>query len=305
MNITNSKKYAMGIAALLILIFHIWIPVFRYGTNLGQIERFIIGASYIGVDIFFFVSAYVLTLRPINNIEAYGKFLLNRIAKMVPLFIVAYLTGQFLWFIPALLTTYILFTPIFKVSKKSPGISFFLLLLCWAAITTILLEYINESQNLGIYLFRIPIILLGSYLASFDGKMSKGLKLSLGVLLTIIGIYITINYGYMNKLDVPYKDTFYLTGIPLTIGVLLLIDSASEYIQILPLKFLGNISLELYFTQVVFGTFFVETFYGILNNKVLTNFATIAISILISAMLGFLWKLLSKKQESIKQKRAQ
>ena len=303
MNISNSKKYAMGIAALLILIFHIWIPVFPYGTIPGRIERFIIGASYIGVDIFFFVSAYSLTLRPIEDIKSYGKFLLNRVSKMVPLFIIAYLTGQFLWFIPALLVTYILFTPIFKFSKNSQVFSFFLLLFLWALITVTILEFINKNQDLGIFLFRIPTILLGSLFASFDGKMSKGLKLFLGLMLTIIGIYITFKYGYMSKLNFLYKDSFYLTGLPLTVGSLLLIDVATSNIQIKPLKLLGNISLELYFTQVVFGTFFVETFFGLLGSRVLTNIATFTITIIISIMIAFLFRLITIEQKSMRENR--
>ena len=47
------KKSIMGLAALLIVIFHFYIPF--TGTKL---ELTLWRATYIGVDLFFFVSAY-------------------------------------------------------------------------------------------------------------------------------------------------------------------------------------------------------------------------------------------------------
>ena len=52
------KKSIMGLAALLIMIFHFYIPF----SGL-KAELVIYRAAYIGVDIFFFVSAYSLAQR--------------------------------------------------------------------------------------------------------------------------------------------------------------------------------------------------------------------------------------------------
>ena len=53
-----NKKVLQLIAAILILVFHLWINV----TNL-EIENYIRLISYVGVDIFFFVSAYAISQR--------------------------------------------------------------------------------------------------------------------------------------------------------------------------------------------------------------------------------------------------
>ena len=226
----------MAVAAILILFFHLWIPVFKYGTIWSQVERFILGISYIGVDMFFFVSAYVLTLRPIEDFDGYKKFILNRSLKLLPLYIIAYVFGHFLWFIPAIWVTYILFTPYFRLAGKRPTLCFAIAMAIWALASAALLLFVNKGQDLGIYLMRIPSILLGSFWAAFDGKMSKMAKLISGLLLTAVGIFISFNYGYMDKLDVPFKDTFYLTGIPLMLGILMLIDFAAEFARPRPLE---------------------------------------------------------------------
>ena len=48
----------MGYAALLIVLFHFYIPVFN-----NVAETFIYRSAYIGVDLFFFVSASSLSIK--------------------------------------------------------------------------------------------------------------------------------------------------------------------------------------------------------------------------------------------------
>ena len=69
MKLIENKKSVSVIAALLILIFHLWIPV--TGSNT---ENFLRQISYIGVDIFFFLSGLSL-VKPIVSRKA---FYLNR-----------------------------------------------------------------------------------------------------------------------------------------------------------------------------------------------------------------------------------
>ena len=52
----KNKKLIMFFAALMILIFHLWIYINPITNNLFKIEVFIRTICYIGVDIFFFVS---------------------------------------------------------------------------------------------------------------------------------------------------------------------------------------------------------------------------------------------------------
>lgn len=126
----QNKKTIMVFAALFIFIFHLWIPI----TNL-QIEIFLTRLCVIGVDMFFFVSAYSIT-----NVkkEDYKKFISNRFKSIYVKFILLALIGMlyfkwsgtkfikiilglelilkgggsFLWFLPSIMLVYI-FLPLF------------------------------------------------------------------------------------------------------------------------------------------------------------------------------------------------
>ena len=58
----KNKKLIMFFAALMILIFHLWIYINPITNNLFKIEVFIRTICYIGVDIFFFVSAKIFNI---------------------------------------------------------------------------------------------------------------------------------------------------------------------------------------------------------------------------------------------------
>lgn len=81
------KKSIMGLAALLIMIFHFYIPF----SGL-KAELVIYRAAYIGVDIFFFVSAYSLAQR--DRIE-YWKFVGNRLLSIYIPFVLFAVVANF------------------------------------------------------------------------------------------------------------------------------------------------------------------------------------------------------------------
>ena len=74
----KSKRVLMGFAALLIFLFHFYIPL----SSEGNIFAF----AYLGVDIFFFVSAYSLGKKKILNL-----FLSLRIDFFLFTFLLLYL----------------------------------------------------------------------------------------------------------------------------------------------------------------------------------------------------------------------
>ena len=127
---TINKKFLQVIAAFQILFFHLWAPL-----TSTQIEQFILKTAYVGVDMFFFLSAYSLAGREID----YVPFLKDRVLKLYAKFafftlimalfsksfgvirVVKSLTlieffqkggGAFLWFIPAILIFYAVY-PLF------------------------------------------------------------------------------------------------------------------------------------------------------------------------------------------------
>ena len=128
-----NKKSIMAISALLILFFHFWVSVFRG----NETELFLRQIAAVGVDMFFFVSAYSLGK---NHIEKYGSFVFSRFQavylKFILFAIVAFVCakwnfarllrvifavelfqkggGAFLWFLPAIMLIYVIF-PLFQL----------------------------------------------------------------------------------------------------------------------------------------------------------------------------------------------
>lgn len=323
MRIKNTKKYIAAVAALQILLYHCWIPVFKYGTAAAGVERFLVASTYSGVDIFFFLSAYSLVLRPVEN---YGAFIKNRAIKILPLFFIAWALGHFIWFLPAIMVVYLIFPPLYKLCRKRPVLAFPLLIIGWACITYLILGFINPAQDLGIFLFRIPAIILGAYAGGIFGEreqrldpmapQNEPLKPIVGALLLAAGTLLVYKFGYVNKLQTPFKDTFYLVGIPTMLGTIILVDWLGQKledknrVQVIPrevfkeqgppegrtfgefasdtIKGFGSLTLELYFSQMVLGTYLINSFYAITSSRLLTNLITIAIIIIVSKIINWI-----------------
>ena len=132
----KNKKVIMTFSSLMIIIFHLWINLSLKNTKINEIETFIRYISFIGVDIFFFLSAYSLERSKINN---YLEFIKSRFKKIYLKFIIFSILafflnnwnflkllktitgldlflkggGSFLWFIPAIMIIYLLI-PLYK-----------------------------------------------------------------------------------------------------------------------------------------------------------------------------------------------
>lgn len=277
-----SKKNLAAIAGILILLYHCWIPLFSFGTTAGTIERFILTSSYFGVDIFFFISAYSLAKKPVTD---YWRFILNRAVRILPLFFIALLLKKFLWFIPAIMIMYLVFPLAYRACIKKPNLSFFLLIAIWAGITYLVLGALRPEKDFGIFLFRIPIIILGAYAPSMEGILTNKLRVIIGTVLLILGTAALYQWGFLNRLNVPFKGTFYLIGIPSTIAVVLLVNAASTHVHSTVLEMIGDMTLELYFTQMVLGTFLTNTFFRLFQSRVLTNISTLLIVSVVSLLI--------------------
>lgn len=279
---SNSKRAIALVAALQILLYHCWIPVFGYGSAIGQIERFLIAATYSGVDVFFFISAYSLASRPVEN---YKKFIANRALKLLPLFIIALIFGHFLWFIPSIMIMYLIFPPLYRVCRKNPSLSFILLIAGWAALVYLILGVIRPAQDYGIFLFRIPSIILGAYAAGCTVKIDKRITTVAGVLLLAIGTILIYRFGYIHRLNTPFRGTFYLMGIPTMLGTVLLINNLFSGINSRIISFLGSMTLELYFSQMVLGTLLVSLAFRISGSRIVTNISSMVIITAIAAAI--------------------
>lgn len=276
---SSSKKAIAAVAALLILLYHCWIPVFSSGTFFGSLERFLIASTYFGVDIFFFISAFSLVSSPVAD---YRSFILNRALKLLPLFFIALIADMFLWFIPAIMVMYLLLPPLHRVCRKRPVLSFFLLFIGWAVTVYLILGVIRPAWDIGLFLFRIPSIILGAYAVNYKDKLSRRASLISGFLLLAAGSILIYRFGYLNRLNVPFRGTFYLLGIPVAFGEILILYALSGNHSSRLIERFGSMTLELYFSQMVFGAFLVRFFAGLTENRLAANVLTLS-SVIISA----------------------
>ena len=313
----QNKKSIMTFSALQILIFHLWV----YVLNNNEIEIFLKQTSYIGVDIFFLISAYSLASR---NVDHYGKFLLFRfkavyvkyiifavvatiysswnIEKLVDIITCKELFsrggGAYLWFLPAIMLFYIIFPLFQRCEKKYKIITPLVTAILWILFAKIISI---ELKQLAIIWNRIPIFIIGYYFYKLNNKTSilnkTKQRLVIGFILIVVGAVLIYNFAFKIKLQEPFKDSFYLVVIPACIGLVMLVDFIPE-INII--KIVGSSTLEIYAIQMTFGYDIANKLIKLINNKVLYNIVTILVIITISVITHYCYEYLIKKGSKIK-----
>lgn len=303
-NILRNKKTDMSFAALLILIFHLWIFVARGSV----IENFIVKTGYIGVDMFLLLSAYSLTSRPLLDIKKYYLSRLPIYLKFVGFTIAASLInkwgllrciriitgielfqkggGSFLWFLPAIVIVYLVFPLLNKIFKFKPWINTSIILSLWFFVGIMVTKY---SAYTGMFIFwnRIPIMLVGYLLAKYGDRILKigtGVRALISVLLFFAGIILVWKFGYRLRLDAPIKDMYYVAAVPMVTGLTMLIDLIPENIVT---KVLGNATLEAYAIQMIWGVKLASFFYKFFKAAILSNLVTIICIFGLSVCLNF------------------
>lgn len=291
----SNKKFLQSVAALLILIFHLWIPVSDW---IG--EEFIIKIGYVGVDIFFFVSAYSLATRDIE----YGKLLKNRILniydKYVLFAIIASIVkkmslirflkivsfieffekggGSFLWFVPAIMLLYILFPLFIKWKWRYKSL---LVLILWL-IVSMILEQLTGYTKLFIFTNRIPVMLAGYVLA-------KELKIPswiypVSLLTGLVALYL---FGYRLKLNQPIAEFYFIFGTLIAVGLY----GISKYIKDRKIwHILSSGTLELYALQMICGAKLAMYIYRYTGYKLLTNVLVIVILVAVAYVIAVVWR---------------
>lgn len=307
----KNKKVIMSFSALMIIIFHLWINITKPNTNIYLIETYLRYIGYIGVDIFFFLSAYSLAK---NEIDNYLNFIFKRFKKIYLKFIIfgviafffnkwsflkllkiifgiEFLTkggGSFLWFIPAIMIIYV-FLPLYKKLDNKYRVITPIITIITYLILVITLS-INKKTTLLIFINRIPIILFGYYFSKLKifEKLQKNnlLYYCIALCLTIFGLFFNY-YLYFNHFYLSYfQDIFYVLSIPLIIGVILLLDK----IKVNKLfNYLGSITLEVYAIQMIFGYYLTGKLVKIISNSFLINIISIVIVILIASFFNLIF----------------
>lgn len=302
----KNKKTIMFFSSILILIFHLWINIFERTSNLYNIEEFIRQICFIGVDIFFFLSSYSIANVKSND---YKSFIISRLKKVyIPYIIFAIIAlfymkwdiktfilnilginlflkggGSFLWFIPAIMIIYILLPLYSKLDNKYKRLIPIITIIIWL-ISNILLSVYTTFNHIFIFTNRIPIILIGYYFKKYNiiENMNKKIYIFLGIILTLVGLFILYYSRHINIILI--KDIFYILGIPLTIGLILLINliPTNKIINLL-----GSITLEMYAIQLIIGYRITEILL-LKNSYLLTNILTITNVILFSLLTHYI-----------------
>lgn len=297
---TINKKFLQVIAAFQILFFHLWAPL-----TSTQIEQFILKTAYVGVDMFFFLSAYSLAGREIDYVPFFKDRVLKLYAKfafftlIMALFsksfgvirVVKSLTlieffqkggGAFLWFIPAILILYIIYPLFLKWNSRFKVIW---VLLIWL-IAGVFSEHVLSYTAVFIFTNRIPVILAG-YLFKTYCTHNNNLRRSFIVLIPL-GVLLLHMYGFKVRLNFPIKDMFYVLAIPSVLGLVTL----SSYVKKCAVTdSLGSITLELYAVQMIFGQRILIWAYNVFNkNALLTNIFVTGVMLLLAYIISYVIK---------------
>lgn len=304
----KNKSTVMAFCGLQILVFHLWITV----ANGNIIEAFLKNTAYIGVDIFFFMSAYSFANREISS---YGAFVKNRFFSVYLKFLIfcvvaffysgwpimrlgttmigwQFLTrggGAFLWFLPAIMLLYLIFPLYKKFDEKKRELAIGTLCIVWL-LGAFFITKITGLSHLAIMWNRLPMYFLGYYwgrvLSEKNLKISAVQQLVAGVVLTVVGVVITYNYGFMVRLQNPFIDMFYIASIPFALGVMLLVDLIPS-VKII--KMVGASTLEMYALQMIFGYRLANVILAKTNNALLTNLIIIISIIVVSVLLSLIY----------------
>ena len=312
---TINKKFLQVIAAFQILFFHLWAPI-----TSTQIEQFILKTAYVGVDMFFFLSAYSLAGREID----YVPFLKDRVLKLYAKFaffvlIMALFSksfgviravkslmfieffqkggGAFLWFIPAILIFYAVYPLFLKWNSRFKVIW---VLLIWL-VAGVFSEHVLSYTAVFIFTNRIPVILAGYLFKTYctgnrdaimpdNNKMNRTIQIlrRSWILLIPLGVLLLYMYGFKVRLNFPIKDMFYVLAIPTVLGLVTLSSYVKKYAVT---ESLGSITLELYAVQMIFGQRILIWAYNVFNkNALLTNIFVTGVMLLLAYIISYVIK---------------
>lgn len=308
----KNKNSIMTLSALLILIFHLWIRLLANNV----VEQFVVQTAYIGVDMFFFVSAFAVGRKNIDDYKGYAlkrfkgvylKFILLAIvggiyAKLkwqqllkTALFVELFQRGggAFLWFLPAIMIMYILLPLYQKLFNKIKCFAPVTILVIWLVVG-LLVSNLTDYREMFIFWNRIPIIILGYHIPTLYQKLNNKVwqKALIGVILLIIGMVLLFYFGFKGRLSKPIWDMFYVCAIPSVVGLVMLVDFIPENKVI---NLIGSSTLEMYGIQMIFGYTLANKIYRLTGSAFFTNILTLLLVIVISIFISSLWKVATKK----------
>ena len=282
------RKPIMGFAALWILFFHEWQPIFLPDSVFAPVENYLQVIGFCGVDIFLMLSGMGLVYSIENN--SIGKFYYNRIKRVFfPLLVMALVRKvyegwsvsetlrnlfgvnffarnmySFLWFGTAIIVLYLLFPLYYWIFDKAKNKTEFTLLVI--TIWLILSILLRDTLRNDLYGFtnRIPIFVIGVLIGYKCKHDTIAITRSTWVLLSAIlslGLYLAWLTGFKSmEILVPVSDCC-LPNILIAISLPILLAKLIDLTVKVPLLkvvtkiiaavlgFYGAFSMELYCVQ--------------------------------------------------------
>ena len=249
----DKRAYLMGIAMIGVVLFHI-AQHQEYTNPVSRMLLYVFGNGYLGVDIFFLLSAYGLCYSYNNN--SLKRFYWNRFIRIIPAYPLALIIGyveagthwkqacyefvqqitgiaifngtlDILWYMEALIILYVFFPIFYKLCQRihSLGIGA-ILIIC--VIVHVSLIYISDYW-LQITVNRVPAMIVGVLTYIYDRENNKQALILL--------------YGSLALMSImPLLSGMFLY-LP---AVLLLIVQVKRYIFKKALTFVGKHSLEIF-----------------------------------------------------------
>ena len=283
----------MGFAALWIMFFHIWTVVSAAGSPFYFTEQFIKRIGFCGVDIFFFLSGIGLTYSIKKG--SLALFYYKRIKRIIIPFsaigiircvlenwgavkLIRNLLGinfytksiySFLWFVPAILTLYLLFplyNKLLELSKK-PYVFTACVLLLWLICSLL----VRDSMRNDLFGFtnRIPVfvigVLIGNRLQSKDKADFTILSWICVMLAFVLGLFLAYLTNYKGMYVLVPVSNCCVPNLLISISLSLILAKLFELLDNLPViklfgkaivkifAFFGLFSFELYVVQEWLG----------------------------------------------------
>ncbi|MCQ2426267.1 MAG: acyltransferase [Lachnospiraceae bacterium] len=328
--ISTYRGALMGLAALWIYFFHLWTPLLSDVGAVAGIEKFLKRAGFCGVDIFLLLSGIGLTYA----IGKTGllKFWYRRVRRLiVPTLAIGIIRAidetwtasafiknvsgwnfwfksmySFVWFVPAIVTLYLLFPLLWKAMTASSQKMLFLFgfLEVWLLLSLVL----EGTLRADLYGFtnRIPVFVVGVFLGwTIQHKtVTYGLSGRLFLLATgILGVYLSYRSNFKGMRILVPTSNCCIPNLLMSVSFcglfsdfFALIDStkagkAIQKVTLGILAFYGSFSLEFYVLQEWLGGKLKSWLPAVLTSKAwLSN---ISIFLIVTAA-GYLLHLLSE-----------
>lgn len=287
--VAKHRGAIMGFAALWIMFFHVWSVVTAQSSPFHFTAEFLKRIGFCGVDIFFLLSGIGLTY----SIKKGGLalFYYKRVKRIIIPFaaigiircvlenwgaatLFRNLLGinfytksiySFLWFVPAILTLYLLFPLYYKLLElsKKPYVFTACALLIWLICSLL----VRDSMRNDLFGFtnRIPVfligVLVGNRLQSKDKADFTLINWVCVILALILGLYLSYITNYKSMYVLVPVSNCCVPNLLISISLSILLAKLFDLLDNLPViklggkivvkafAFLGAFSFELYVVQ--------------------------------------------------------